>query len=330
MQRDIKGVHVALIIAVGVFIFMAPTMKERMLSLFSSSTCAAALEGDGIMVVDTGSSRYVPSWWFSSIDWKITQQPGFGDANHIVTLFMVPEQIAHHYLYRFHSRYTSPILHIDGGMEPKLELMQRIPITTNVYLLPKEYTRHKKEASVDLMLNVFWNISDESESSETKQYLSYYVCQFPNRAQYGDFIDMDQGVDNSEECTDVISAKDAFTPFVSPKSSYNFFSAAVPTKSYVQYETDTTMYFYNHTKLANFYTCTIRGLDTCTFTTTQSWLNPQRHLLIAYTHPTRVPSSLTTKIVVEANTGVLKNSAYLLLCVLIPSLLIKLLCYFCV
>ena len=180
--------YVALVISIGVLILMAPTVKERIHSLFSSSSCAAAFEGDGILVGDTGSSRYVPSWWLSSIEWKITQQPGFGDAHHTVSLFMVPEQVAHHYLYRSHSRYTSPVLHIDGGMEPKLELMQHIPITTNVYLLPKDYTRPKKEARADLMLNVFWNISDES--SDTKTYVSYYVCQFRNRVNYGNFIDI--------------------------------------------------------------------------------------------------------------------------------------------
>jgi hypothetical protein len=321
---DIKGVHVALVV-LSVLTFMAPTMKEKMLSLFNSSHCTAALEGDGILVGDTGSSKYVPRWWSSSINWKITQQPGFGDANHRVSIFIVPEEVAHRYLYRFHSHYTSPTIHVDDGMEPKLQPMQHMPITTNIYLLPKEYTRRGREARANLTLNV---INNDSSSSE---YRSYSVCRFQNRANYEDYIDMDR---SGDECTyyNILSAgenKDEFVTFVSPLSSYNFFSAAVPTNSYVQYKTNIVMYFYNHTKLAKFYQCMIRGMDTCTFTTTQSWWKVQRYLIIAYTHPTRVPSSLTTKISVEANTGVLKNSAHLLLCVLIPSLLIRLLCYFC-
>ena len=332
MQSDVKGVHVALVVSIGVLILMAPTVKERILSLFTSSSCAAAYEGDGILVGDTGSSRYIPSWWFpySSIEWKITQQLVFGDAHHTVSFFIVPEEIAHRYLYRFHSHDKSQDFYVGGGMEPQL---QHIPITSNVYLLPKEYTRHGKEAKAYFKLNI---TQKDTCSSANNELQSYYLCQFQNRVNFEDFIDMEQSVRTSSGCTymymsagENIEASSS-VPFVSSISSYNFFSAAVPKNSSVQYETNITMYFYNHTKLRNFYKCIIRGVDTCTFTTTQSWWQPQRLLLIAYIHPTNVPCSLTTKIAVEVNTDILKTSVSIFMWwVLIPTFLIKILCSFC-
>ena len=327
MQSDVKGVHVALVVSMGVLLLMAPTVKERVLSLFSSSSCAAAYEGDGILVGDTGSSRYVPSWWFpySSIEWKITQQPVFGDAHHTMSFFMVPEDMAHHYLYRFHSHDKSQVFYVGGGMEPEL---QHIPITSNVYLLPKEYTRHGKEAKAHFRLNILQNNTSSSANNEQQ---IYYLCQFQNRVNFRDFIDMEESVHSSSGCTHMSAGEnnDPSVTLGSSISSYNFFSAAVPTNSYVQYETNINMYFYNHTKLGNFYKCMVRNVDTCTFTTYHGWWNPQRYLIIAYIHPTDVPSSLTTKISVEVNTGVWKTSAYLLLWVLIPGFVMKLLCSFC-
>ena len=338
-------VHVALFLCVPIFTLLAPTVKEKTLSLFSSSSFTPAYEGDGILIGDTGINVPLPRFPFKFINWRITQQPEFGDAYHTISFFVVPERLAPKYLYPINSSYKSQTFFVDGGEEFVSQGFQHLNLRSYIYLLPKTYTGPGKEARAVYVVDVKRN----SSSSGTSKPLGSSVCRFGSRAEFSDFLDMDRIDKNAVPClsllgsvTDSCSEGDrdcinAFrsyeaisypsgspTTFTTTDSSYNFFSAVVPTKSYVHYESDVVMYFYNHRRLGKFYKCRIRATDTCSFTTSQSIWNPrEREVIIAYTHPTSVASSLTTTISVEAEVYVTKTAAHLLVCLLIPCLLIK-------
>lgn len=316
-------VHVALFLA---FIFFAPTVKEKISALFTKSTPVSAFLGDGILVAD--SSNYAFPWLpFISINWTLEQQPIFGDAYHTITFFVVPKQIAQQFLYTYDARnFTSDPFFVDGGKESVREGFQHLDIRSNIYLLPKEYTGPEKEearAEIKVHFNRIFNSSGNLSGNSVGACSP--VCQFRNRALYSDFLDMEPNAMSGVECTppfrdfqdcDFTEASDVFTSQV---NSYNFFSAVVPTKSYVKYKTDIVMYFYDQRKLTRFFQCRVRGIDICSFT-----LSPwEAHLIIAYVHPNSAASELTTTISVTADVLVWQATAYFLVCLLTPLLLIR-------
>ena len=81
--------HLALLLTVPVLTLLTPTVKDRVLSLFMSSSFTEAYVGDGILIGDSATN--IP---FSTINWMITQQPIFGDTYHTVSIFVVPERVA--------------------------------------------------------------------------------------------------------------------------------------------------------------------------------------------------------------------------------------------
>ena len=334
-----KGVHVALFCSIPLFTILAPTMRETARALLAPSYFVPAYEGDGILVGDSGVS--LPWWlgWASTINWRITQRPVFGDAFHDISLFVVPKNVAPSLLYRFDANYTSDYFYVDGEYAVVYEDMQHLDLRSSIYLLPKEYTPGR-EAKASFIVKVK---RQSGEFERNKTYILYgsTTCQFQNRALYRDFVDMEPGAEEyAEACHSVLGGPSHFKDEIYLKNhslstdcfrstqlqgAYNSFSAIVPTASLVKFETNITMYFYDLKKLINFaqYKCTIRNTDTCSFTTKQTWLNPERQLIIAYIHPRAGPFALTSTLSVTTDILLVQNAAHLLLYLLIPSILIR-------
>ena len=317
-------VHVALFLSIPICTLLVPTVKERISTLFSTSVYFPAFEGDGILIADTVKYGFK----FTSINWTLTQQPVYGDAYHTISFFVVPKQIAHRFLYHYNSTYTSHQFFVDGGTELVRGGLQHLNLRSNIYLLPKEYTGSRKETRAEFKVHSTQIVTSESGSRSVASCCP--VCQFQNRVAYSDFLDMENySFNKSAECSPPFDFEfnqpcefnEKSDKFTAKGNHYNFFSAVVPTKSNVQFKADILMYFYNQTKLAKYFQCRIRGVETCSFTTVQRpW---ERNLIIAYTHPTTVASSLTTTISVKADVLVYHTVAYFLVCLLTPSLLIK-------
>lgn len=318
-------VHVALFLSIPICTLLAPTVKERILALFSRSASVSAFEGDGILVADTSNYGY----HFTSINWTLTQQPVIGDAYHTISFFVVPHHIAHHFLYRYTSTYTSDPFFVNDSAESVRDGLQHLNLRSNIYLLPKRYTgpRSREEARAEFKVNSTQIINSESRNESVVTCCP--VCQFQSRVSFSDFLDMERySIGRSVACSppnfefeqpcEISGKPDTFT---AKTNSYNFFSAIVPTKSNVQFKANILMYFYNQTKLAKYFECRIHGTDTCSFATVRRpW---ERYLIIAYTHPTTVASSMTTTISVRADTLAGHTVAYFCLCLLLPGLLIK-------
>lgn len=313
-------VHVALFLA---FTFFAPTVKEKISTLFTKSTPVTAFLGDGILVAD--SSNYAFPWFpFISINFTLEQQPIFGDAYHTISFFVVPKQIAQQFLYTYDVRnFTSDPFFVDGGKESVRDGLHHLNLRSNIYLLPQEYTGPEKEARAEIKVH-FTQISSGNSSANSVRACSP-VCQFQNRALYSDFLDMEPNAMSGVECTppfrdfQICDFNEASDVFTSKANSYNFFSAVVPTKSYVQYKTDIVMYFYDQRKLARYFQCKVRGIDTCSFILRPS----ETYLIIAYIHPNSAASELTTTISVTVDVLVWQAAAYFLVCLLTPLVLIR-------
>ena len=323
-------VHVALFLSIPVFTLLTPTVKENISAFFVKSTLVSAFQGDGILVADSDKYSFQFPWFpFTSITWKLTQQPLFGDAYHTISFFVVPEQKAYRFLYRYNSSYTSNHFFVDGGKESVRDGLQHLNLRSNIYLLPKQYTGPRKEARAEFKVQFtqLFNSSSYSVGACSP------VCQFQNRFGYSNFLNMEtDSIDNAIGCEPPF-VTNAFKTcefneksdvFMSEVNSYNFFSALVPTKSNVHFKTNIDMFFYNQTKLARHFKCQIHGVNTCSFKTLQSFPR-ERFLIIAYTHPNSFASELTTTISVEAEITVhiWQTAAYFLVLLLTPCLLIK-------
>ena len=317
---------------------LAPTVKDKTLSLFQSTTSTQAYSGDSILIGDSEAS--LP---FTTIDWKITQQPGFGDSYQTISIFSVPERVARRHLYRLKSDYNSPSFFTDLDSNT-------LPLRSYIYLLPKKY--HGREQEPKAEFTVKFNYA----SSLTREPMIASVCPFDNRVQYSDYLDMEPGaVQNAQGCSRMLgdvenhcsredqnctNALRALTEITAPKkgsenavfqskvSSYYFFAALVPKNTFVTYEAKILMYFYKHKAFEkNYRICTIRGTDSCSFTTAgvlnKSWSWSKRHVIIAYIHPNSVPSSLTSRIIVEADVQELQVITLCLLCFTIAYLVIR-------
>ena len=332
----------ALFCVIPLITLLAPVVKDKTASLITLPNVLSAYEGDGILTADTSSNLYVWWWWPSifTTRWKLTQRPAFGDAYHTVSFFVAPKSIAHRFLYRFDSNYTTDYFFVDGDFMQVMQGQQHLDIRRNIYLLPKEYTPGR-EAKAEYIVDV-----KKSLSLERNETLGSSICQFQNRDVYTNFIDLEpDAIDGVYRCHcdfqgplpyygspvgGVISPNycSSFpsTPyFSSPKSSYNFFSTIVPTKSYVKYTANITMYFYDKLKLLKHaqYKCTIRDTDTCSFTIPQQYWYFDPQLIIAYIHPKAGSYALTTTITVDSDVALLENVARSILCLLIPAFLIK-------
>lgn len=326
---------------------LATPVKEAIVGLLSSPFLISAFEGDGILIADTARSPYVNNWLWPNIlttRWTLQQRPIFGDAHHTVSFYLARKRRAHRYLYRFDSDFTSEYFYVDGDRQDVLQGHQHLAIRQNVYILPEEYTPGKR-AGVNFLVEVNKRSPTALERNES---LGYSVCQFQNKAVYSNFIDLEPtSIDNAYQCNCILQdsndpntrqAQDVLTSnyctskntpipyFAATTSSYNYFSAVVPTKSYVRYTANMTMYFYDKQKLMKHtkYLCTIRGEDTCTFTTSSRHNDPL--LIIAYVHPKIGPAALTTTIAAEVDVILLENMAISLLYLLIPGTLIRI-CY---
>ena len=291
---------------------LAPTVKDKTLSLFQSTTSTQAYSGDSILIGDSEAS--LP---FTTIDWKITQQPGFGDSYQAISIFVVPERVARRHLYRYESNYSSPSFSVDSNI---------IPLRSYIYLLPKKYHDREQEPRAE------FTVKNTYAASLTREPMIASVCPFDNRVQYSDFLDKEPGaVQNAQGCilTEITGSKRGSenAVFQSTVSSYYFFAARVHEKSIVKYEAKILMYFYKYKALENYRICTIRGTDSCLFTTPgvlkKSWSWSKRHVIIAYIHPNSVPSSLTSRIIVEADMQKLQVITLCLLCFTIAYLVIR-------
>ena len=307
--------------------------------LFNSTTSYLAYEGDGILIGD--SETNIP---FTSINWKITQQLEFDDSYQTVSLFAVPQRLARRHLYRYRSYFKSDYFPVNDRAQT-----QSVASRSYVYQLPQMYLGRGEHAKAKISVQV--------KSKDDGKLLGAPVYQFQTLRDFMNFRDLQpDAVDNAvgcscmlgevinscspddEHCIDKLriaagypnrkecSAKSNLF-FTSEVTSYNFFAAKVPTNSTVRYETNIIMYFYNTTAFEEYFICTIRGIDTCSFSTKggfkkfQSWR--ERRLIIAYIHPTNVPSSLTTRIVVQTEVQIGKMALMVMLVLLIIYLVIR-------
>ena len=343
-----RASNVVLLCSIPLLTLLAPVVKEKAAVLVAPSSDTYAYEGDGILIADTSSYQYVWWWWPSifTTRWTLKQNPGLGDAYHSVSFYVAPKSIAHRFLYRFDSYYESDFSFVEGGPRDVSQGQQHLDLRRNIYLLPKEYTPGR-EARADY--NVEVKKASKSFANNNKTF-GYTLCQFQNRADYIRFLRMERGAiayrchcdykdplpcNGTEDCFDGrVSHYSCFDGssvpnFSSSLSSYNFFSTIVPTKSYVKFTANITMYFYGESKLMKHahYMCTIYDKDTCSFSINRpSWLyEPQ--LIIAQIHPKAGPFALTTTITVSADIIILKNVAWSTLYLLIPCLLLYIVIY---
>ena len=329
--------HLALLLTVPVLTLLTPTVKDRVLSLFMSSSFTEAYVGDGILIGDSATN--VP---FSTINWMITQQPIFGDTYHTVSIFVVPERVARRHLYPYESRTETDYFPVGSTAESN-----SIGMRSYIYLLPKMYLQHEKEAKVEYMVEVKPDINSEP--------LGAMVFQFQNRDDFSNYVDQEPNaykkavgcscmlgdhvkrgcrpndkvcIKKLKESAGCLSQCYANPFFTSEKNSYNFFSAYhIPVNYLVRYNISILMYFYNHTMFGKYYKCTICGQNSCSFSTAgflrRTWLWRKRDIIIAYVHPTSVPSLLTTRLSIDAQIQVNKMALVIMLCLFVAYLVIK-------
>lgn len=330
--------HLALILCVPFLTLLTPTVKERVCSLFISSSFTKAYVGDGILIGDSATN--IP---FTTINWKVTQQPTFGDSFHTVSLFAVPQRVARRNIFRYRSRYASKPFQVIREAD-----VHSVGARRYVYFLPKMYLRHGEEARATINVNVSVNFHSEL--------LTAPVFMFNNSRSFLDFIDMEPGSEEgAEKCSCRLGAAIKYcdshdqdcikrdpsacsllrecqseNTFTSQYSSYNFFTTAVPFNSTVSYEADVVMYFYNTTALKKYYICTMQDMDLCSFSTEGGFIHSRswrRNLIIAYTHTTTLSSSSTTQLMVESEVVFEKAFLVLLLCLLLILYLIIRCCF---
>ena len=297
---------------------LTPVLKDGVTSLYKSTSGTPAYEGDGILIGDSGTS--IP---FTSIHWSVRQRPMLGDRYHAVSIYAVPEVLARQSLFPFRSFFSTGNQTIRVRKEETHSTGARV----YVYLLPQMYLQPDQETIV--------NINVEVLSDFHTEVLPAPLFRFDTREAFSNFVDFEPGSEgnavgcscmlgditqracskNDRNCieqqtiissclkSDLCSTKSVHT---SRKSSYNFITTVVPENSTVRYSAELLMYFYNTEALKKYYVCTIRENDTCSFDTngsfklSKSW--DERHLIIAFTHPTTIPSSLTTFLIIEAET----------------------------
>lgn len=329
----------ALILAVPLLTLLTPAVKERVDSLFFSSSFTKAYVGDGILIGDSATN--IP---FTMINWKVTQQPTFGDSFQTVSLYAVPQRVARRNIFRYRSTYASKPFQVR-----REEDTHSVGPRRYVYFLPKMYLSRGEEARATINVNV--SVDSHSEL------LTAPVFMFNNSKAFLDFMDMEPDSENGAEkcscnlgeecdsdhqdcvkrdssiCSSLYRECQSENTFTSHYSSYNFFAAAVPVNSTVSYSADLVMYFYNATALEKYYMCTIRDMDLCSFPTeggfrhSRSWR--RRDLIIAYTHTTTLSSSTTTRLMIEAEVVFEKTFLIVLcLCLLILYLIIRWCLYF--
>ena len=292
--------------------------------------------GDGILIGDSGTN-----FPFSAINWTISQVPTYGNSRHTVSIFAVPERVARRHLYQFKSNFTSETCYRATSTELS------VGMRSYVYLLPQRYLEHSKFRDRKAYFEYEF---DECPTKRNTPAPKAY--QFQSREFFSDYLDGERGSQNrAVGCNCVLTAnqigencpkhdrkcveklkRDAgctdkcLQPgqgnFTSDTSSYNFFSICAPKDSIVRYHINVEMYFYNHTMLGKYYMCTIRGTDTCPFQTSGytkhfPFKQKERHLIIAYVHPTSLPSFFTTRLLVEAKVQVdyIVTVAFLCACV---------------
>ena len=298
--------------------------------------------GDGILIGDSETN-----FPFSTINWTITQVPAYGNSRHTVSIFAVPERVARRHIYQFKSNYTSDRCYRATTTELS------VGMRSYVYLLPQRYLKHSKfEDSEAHFEYEFLPCQNKRNALPPRTY------QFQSREYFSDYIDGERESENravgcncmltadqiEEKCPknnrkcveklkkDVGCTENCLQPghnnFTSDTSSYNFFSIYVPKNTMVRYHIDVEMYFYNHTMLGKYYICTIRGTDACPFQTSGYMNNlpfkqKERHLIIAYVHPTSLPGFFTTRLLVEAKVQVDYITTIAFLCACVVFFIIK-------
>ena len=332
--------HLALILSVPFLTLLTPAVKERVCSLFISSSITKAYVGDGILIGDSATN--IP---FTTINWRVTQQPMFGDAFHTVSLFAVPQRVARRHIFRYRSTYASKPFKVIREAD-----MHSVGARRYVYFLPKMYLSRGEEARATINVNVSLDFHTEL--------LTAPVFMFNNSRAFLDFLDMEPGSEEgAEKCSCRLGAavkycdshdrdcikRDPFAcsslrecqsenTFTSQYSTYYFFTTAVPLNSTVSYEADLTMYFYNTTALEKYYICTIEDTDSCSFSTEGGFIHSRswrrRNLIIAYTHTTTLSSSTTTQLMIESEVVFERTFLILSVCFLLILYLITRCCFY--
>ena len=330
--------HFSLIFITPVVLsLLTPAVRDTVASFFSKITITPAYSGDGILIGDSGNN--IP---FSRINWTITQQPMFQDSFQAVSLYAVPLKVARKFIYPYHSKFSSR-----HPFRVRKEDIHSIGSRIYVYHLSKTYLNHGQEPKVNINVEVL------AEFHSMK--LPAPLFRFERREAFSNFVDMEPGAhkaaagcscmlgeaieeycnEGDQNCIEKLKV-DTGCKFCSPDginiphaSSYNFYSTMVPENSTVRYDAELLMYFYNTSKTAfeEYYICTIRGTDTCSFQTSGSfkmsplWRN--RMIIIAYTHPIALPSSSTTHLIIKAETVLNESLLLFVICVLIIYLIIR-------
>lgn len=338
--------HILLIAsAVAVLLVsLAPTAKEQLLYFVHSSSFMEAYMGDGILIGD--SETNLP---FSTVHWHISQVPAYGHSRHTVSIFVVPERVARRHIYQFKSNYTSDECYKANSTE------NSVGMRSSIYLLPERYLKHSKYRDSKAYFEYELLLADCRYERNMPPLISY---QFQSRDYFSDYLDGEHGAEKravgcncllrdeqidescpnrnrkcveklkrdfgcTKKCLEVNNGK-----FSSKTSSYNFFAIKAPKGSLVKYRINVEMYFYNHTMLGKYYMCTIRGTDTCPlktpgYTEHFPFKQRERHLIIAYVHPTSVPGFFTTRLLVEAKVKVDYLTSFAFLCACVVFFIIK-------
>ena len=305
-----------------------PTVRESVLSLFYTTNYIKGYLGDGILIGD--AETYLP---FSTTNWFVTQSPSQGDSYHTVSIYAVPAHKAKKHLYRYQKNFASEVYHVNEATEVRSTGMR-----SYLYLLPKRYLRDE-----DHEAKVKYQVSIES-SDEHPEPLGRTVFWYQNVDAFSDFLDgepssehrasgcsclyagtveescrgQDHNCKRTVGCPELCSTDAPY--FTAKNSSYNYFSIVAPRESLVQYNISVDMFFYNPNKLEKYHKCTIRGMDSCSFHTTgYALFHEERHLVIAYIHPTSVPSFFTTQLFIssEVKLDYVKSVALMIILVLI-------------
>ena len=244
-----------------------------------------------------------------------------GDDYHSVSIYAVPEMVARQHLFPYNSFFSMGNRTIQVMKGETRSIGARI----FVYLLSSVYLNPGQEAVANINVEVATDFHSEPLPAPS--------FRFNSREAFSNFLDSEPGSkglavgcscmlgnicsEGDDACVEKIREKSGCpladacsknTAHVSEKSSYNFITTMVPENSTVSYSADLLMYFYNTQAFEEYYMCTIREKDTCSFETSgvskfsRSW--DKRHIIVAYTHPTTVPSSLTTYLVIEAEKNV--------------------------
>ena len=304
-----------------------PAVKESVESFFYRSHNMEGYLGDEILIGDT-ETYYIP---FSTVNWVVSLSPEHGNSYHTVSIYVVPAHIARESMRRFRRTYVSNTFQVTEGKRT-----HSLGMRSYVYLLPKKYIRDEHVAKIEYEAYVTTGVGDEP--------IGTTVFWFQNRQDFTDFIEKEPGaserasgckclvsdvvsqkcsknddkcidkVKKEAHCTDVCHNGDPY--FTAENSSYNYYAFHAPKDSRVQYNTTIDMFFYDHTKLGKYRKCIIRGSDDCPVMTQGYSLFPrERELVIAYIHPTSVPSFTTTRLLIQSEVR-LDSAKWLILMIL--------------